>query len=88
MAAKCYCLAPLLADGTCRYKCPAEADPRLLRAQARQRKENDRRAAKERQLPTLAEMHAAIARAESPGARDMRKYWTKTRRRATGGKRS
>lgn len=29
--------------GQCKYKCPPEANPKVLRAQARQRKLNDRR---------------------------------------------
>jgi hypothetical protein len=41
-AAKCYCGAPLLADtGACRYRCPPEANPRHLKAQAKRRKAND-----------------------------------------------
>jgi len=40
---KCYCLSELLDDGTCRWKCPAEARPRLLRAQASKRRLNSER---------------------------------------------
>lgn len=37
-ATRCYCTSPLRPDGTCRYGCPAAANPRHLRAQKAKRR--------------------------------------------------
>jgi hypothetical protein len=41
---RCYCGAGLLDDGTCRYRCPPEANPRHLRKQAGKRRANEKHA--------------------------------------------
>jgi protocatechuate 3,4-dioxygenase beta subunit len=40
---KCYCGQELRPDGTCAYRCPPEARPAHLRAQASKRLANSRR---------------------------------------------
>lgn len=40
---RCYCGAELMVDGTCRWKCPAEAKPSNLRKQNALRRANERR---------------------------------------------
>jgi hypothetical protein len=62
----CYCDALLLADGTCRYKCPPEANPAYLRAKAKREREAREKAKVEARdvgtVPYRAAMSAACAK--------------------------
>jgi hypothetical protein len=78
MSAKCYCLTPLR-NGVCPYRCPVEADPRHLRAQAAARKANDAAAASELrgQLLTPSDMQKAV---EVPANRASRLMFTRRKK--------
>jgi hypothetical protein len=75
---KCYCMEPLRPDGTCRYGCPPEANPKLLRAQELARRERERAA--ERALArglTTDEVRHAAAKLATPAEARRVAFWTR-----------
>ena len=82
----CFCGVTLLSDGTCRYKCPPEANPRLLREQAKKRRENQRKAdGRGEQLISYTEARAGIEKAD-PGYLERTSYWRKRAQAGAQGK--
>lgn len=85
-AGKCYCMAPLRPDGTCRYGCAPEANPKLLRAQSVARRKKNERAEgmfTGAGLPTQREVREAMARVAHPTEMKLQSQWRRPRRGAS-----
>jgi hypothetical protein len=83
-APKCYCGEPLRPDGTCRYFCPPEANPKLLRALDVAVRKRQREAASTGRgtLLTAREMQQAADVIPEPQATAWHRYWARNGRAA------
>ena len=78
-ATRCYCGELLRPDGSCRYGCPPEANPKLLRSQARALRDRSKAAdqLKRGTQLTIDEVRAAAAKVATPGEAARVKHWTR-----------
>jgi hypothetical protein len=85
-ATRCYCGATLLADGTCRYRCPPEARPSLLREQERARRLRTKKADSRGTGMFLTPKDVQQARdvVPAPQAKAWRRYWNRNPKAGSG----